>query len=129
MVDGTWMSFMTERIPEVIDDEIKKHHASFLLAAELLSPADLFEVLPMCFPMTHPVPVFPFIAKYPVDHWESEGAPYFDEDSWIKFSKVVASRDLENLGSLFKLCEEAEAKSLERKKRKIEEEAVVEMET
>ena len=126
MEDGTWGSFMTARIPETIDDEIKKHNAAFLMAANTMSPDELFEIAPLSFPMTHPVPAFPLIAKYPVDAWEEAGAPFFDEDSWIKFGKAVAKKDLRNLDSLFKVCEKEEENR--KKKRRLAEEAAVVME-
>ena len=119
--DGTWMAFMTERLPQVVDDEIKKHHAALFMASQLLTVEQLFDKLPICFPMTHPIPEFPFVARYPVDLWNSENRPFMDEDSWLEFTKMIARNDLDHLASVFKVCEDykvSKDKSAEKAQRK-----------
>ena len=62
-------------------------------------------------------PKVPFVARYPVDVWESEKRPFFDEDSWIKFAKKIAEKDLDNLAPLFNICEDVEAQNLKKVKK------------
>eukprot|EP00975_Prorocentrum_lima_P022136 4658741-Prorocentrum_lima.AAC.1 len=53
MTDGHWEACMADRCPEQLDDEIKKVHKHFYLAAQSLEPEELQESLPMTLPMTH----------------------------------------------------------------------------
>ena len=65
MGDGTWEAISAERLPAILDDEIKKNHREFLAATKLLSPEDLHDILPMSFPQTRVLPTpFPGIARY-----------------------------------------------------------------
>eukprot|EP00975_Prorocentrum_lima_P019879 4182686-Prorocentrum_lima.AAC.1 len=49
----TWVAFMAERFPEVLDAEIKKVQEAFYLTVQTLEPESLKEVLPLSLPMTH----------------------------------------------------------------------------
>ena len=62
-------------------------------------------------------PKVPFVARYPVDVGGSENMPFFDEDSWRKFAKKIADKDLDNLAPLFKICEDVEAQNLKKLKK------------
>ena len=55
-------------------------------------------------PLTHTVPGFPGIAKYPVDAWEKMGAPAFTLKSWAKLCMRNASGELTNLENIATLC-------------------------
>ena len=37
------------------------------------------------------------IVKYPVEQWESMGAPFFSAKSWCKLATEIAKNDLANL--------------------------------
>eukprot|EP00974_Lingulodinium_polyedra_P017564 1704055-Lingulodinium_polyedra.AAC.1 len=58
----------------------------------------------MAFPMTHNVPEFPCIAKYPVDAWEEAGAPWMSTKGWAKLCMKVAEKDLSNLQHVFDIA-------------------------
>eukprot|EP00975_Prorocentrum_lima_P053501 11224133-Prorocentrum_lima.AAC.1 len=53
MPDGRWEACMAERFPEQLDDEIKKVHKQYHLAAQHLEPEELQDTLPMIRPRTH----------------------------------------------------------------------------
>ena len=72
--DDEWTSFVAEGIPSELDNAIKNHRAQFYLAQKNRTADELLGALPLAFPMTHTVPEFPGIAKYPVDEWERQGA-------------------------------------------------------
>eukprot|EP00975_Prorocentrum_lima_P027969 5881046-Prorocentrum_lima.AAC.1 len=52
MDDGTWMAFMAERLPQVLEDEIKRCSEAFYNAAGDLKLRSLKEVIPSAFPLT-----------------------------------------------------------------------------
>ena len=103
--NGEWTSFVAERLPEELDDEIKRVHAHFYMAQQDLTPEELKEILPISFPMTHNIKGFPGVARYPVDEWEAAGAPYFSVKSWCKMAMRIASNDLTNLGKVFETAQ------------------------
>ena len=64
---------------------------------------ELFEIVPMSFPMTHVVDadVFPGIAKFPVEQWLEQVAPCLTTHGWIKLCLKIAERDMDNLENIF----------------------------
>ena len=108
MGPNEWTSFMAERLPEELDDEIKKVHANYFLAQKDLTADELLDVLPIQFPMAHNFQGFPGIARYPVDAWEEAGAPMFTVKSWAKLAMKVAVKDMTNLAGVFELAKKLE---------------------
>eukprot|EP00975_Prorocentrum_lima_P051345 10753866-Prorocentrum_lima.AAC.1 len=51
--DGTWRAFMAGRLPQTLDDEIKRCHEAFYNAARNLEPGALKDLIPMTLPMTN----------------------------------------------------------------------------
>eukprot|EP00975_Prorocentrum_lima_P036144 7604358-Prorocentrum_lima.AAC.1 len=81
--DGTWKAFMAERLPQLLDDEIKRSHEAFYNSARNLEPGALKDLLPMAFPMTNPLVdeagvEHLGIARYPIDEWKAHGAPVME---------------------------------------------------
>eukprot|EP00975_Prorocentrum_lima_P051150 10715710-Prorocentrum_lima.AAC.1 len=74
------MAFMAERLPQTLDDEIKRCHEAFYNSAKKLEPAALKDLLPATLPLTH---LFTDenglrhhgIARYPIDDWRARGEP------------------------------------------------------
>ena len=103
-------AFVADRIPPILDDEIKKVHADFYKAASKLDARELFDDLPMSFPITHTIPGIPCVARFPVDSWNRAGKPKFTTKKWCKLAKKIAKGDLENLEKLFDLATDLESK-------------------
>ena len=40
------------------------------------------------------------MARFPVDEWERQGAPYMTETEWVKMCMVIALHGTEDLGSV-----------------------------
>ena len=82
--DGSWTAFSAERMPHILDDEIKKAHAEFYKASTFLCADDLQDIIPITFPMTHVLtgPDFVGIAKYPIDDWVASGEPKITSAGW-----------------------------------------------
>ena len=109
-VDGVFKAFVSERMPEALDDAIKKrNYDKFCQVCDNLTPKELYDSLPMCFPMTHTIEVkgrpFRGVARYPLLAWEAEGAPVMTRKHWAKFCMKVASKDFTNLEHLFRVAE------------------------
>ena len=66
---------MANRLPAELGDAIKGQPAAFFMAQKELTPDELFDVLPVAYPMTHQLPEFPGVARYPVDAWAAMGSP------------------------------------------------------
>ena len=62
----------------------------------------------MSFPVTHNLPQFPFISKYPIDEWEALGSPCFSKRSWYKLVMRICKNDMERLGELFDISKTKE---------------------
>ena len=103
-------AFVADRIPPILDDEIKKNHAAFYNAAAKLTAADLLDDLPMSFPVTHTLPGIPCVARFPVDKWDRAGNPKITGVKWCKIAQKVAEGDLTNLQGLFDLATDLESK-------------------
>ena len=96
-------------MPEELDDAINKVHDQYYLTQHNLAAQELLGVLPVSFPMTHNLPEFPGIAKYPIDEWEAIGAPYLSVKSWAKLAMNVAKNDMTNLKGVFDVAQKLEA--------------------
>ena len=109
-VENEIKAFVSERLPEALDDAIKKrNYDKFRSVCDKLSPQELYDSLPMCFPMTHTLEVdgkpFRGVARYPLLEWEAQGALVMARKHWAKFCMKVASKDLTNLEHLFRVAE------------------------
>ena len=102
----TWLQIC---LPQILDDAIKKQQAQFYKASEKLTAEELYDIIPMTFPMTLLFAEFPGIAKYPIDLWEREGHLALDKKGWCKLIAKIASKDMLNLGLIFDRAKTAEA--------------------
>ena len=103
-----WEAVLAERLPTILDDEIKKHHAAFSVASDKLTPEQVYDALPISYPMTNVVDPneMPGIARYPVWRWERGGAVCLTQAMWCKICMKIAENDMENLGLIFDKAQE-----------------------
>ena len=99
--DGSWSTFLAERMPTLVDNAIKSHQKEFFKALEHASPTDFFHSLPINLPMTHQIEGVPFIARYPIDKWEENGHPYMSAEGWCEFVMRVSMNKLDTLDEVF----------------------------
>ena len=94
---------MADRLPQQLEDEIKKKQAEFYHAAEMVNPSDLYDVIPVAFPMTHILDkeIFPGIAQYPIWKWEKGKQECITHNGWCKLCIKIAEGDMDNLGLIF----------------------------
>jgi len=109
-IGGEYKAFMSERLPEALDDAIKKkNYNAFNRACQSMSPQEIYDSLPMCFPMTHVIKVngkpFRGVARYPLAEWERSGMPVMTKVCWAKFCMKIAEKDFTNLEHVFRVAE------------------------
>ena len=100
MADDSVEAFASDRLPTILDDEIKRKKAEFYEAARKLEADELLDIIPVTFPMTHLLKGCPVVARYPVDEWEAQGCPYFSQRSWCSLCMKVAQKDETNLAGI-----------------------------
>ena len=110
MSDGTFFAFAAARMPAQLGIEIQKKKQEFYMAARDLTPEALKDLIPVTFPVTHTIPGFPFISRYPIDSWEEQGAPAFSTQPWYKLAMCICRNDMTNLGNVYEFAERAWAK-------------------
>ena len=106
--DGQWTAFSADRLPQQLDDEIKKAQAAFYLAGRKLNAEELKDIIPVSFPMTNRCKGFPFIAYYPREEWDEQGLPRFSAKSWCKLAMMTTEKDMTNLHQCFEVAEKIE---------------------
>ena len=104
-----WLAFMSERLPPELDDAIKGNNLeAFRQASMKMTAEDVYKMIPVRFPMTHAYTkdgkVLPGVAKYPIDAWEKDSAPFMSVKAWAKFCMLVAEKDMTNLHSVMEVC-------------------------
>ena len=112
MGDGRWQAISADRLPAILDDEIKEKQREFLAATKLLKPDDLLEILPMSFPETYVLDrtLFPGVARYPVDEWKREGRSCITSKGWAKLCLRIANNDMAHLENVFKAATTLESR-------------------
>ena len=109
-VAGEYKTFVSERMPESLNDAIKgRSYDKFRKVCDNITPKALYDSLPMCFPMTHVIQVngkpFRGVARYPLAEWEREGMPVMTKVCWAKFCMKIAEKDFTNLEHVFRVAE------------------------
>ena len=101
MTDGTWVSFLCERPPDKLLDQIMKKRLEFYEAAKRLEPEAIIDLIPITFPIMNVLDrdLFHGVGRFDVDKALKESHPYFSMVSWIVMCQKIAKGDMVNLGS------------------------------
>ena len=103
--NNVWESFLCTRPPPQLMDSIMKRRLDFYTALQKLSPKVILDYVPMTYPMTHvALKEMPGVAKFPIDQWERDGRPHFNDASWIALALKACAEDMTNLEDVFKVC-------------------------
>ena len=100
----------SSRLPQPLEDEIKRNTERWLLAGRKVSPADVQKMVPMAFPLTYKLPDIPLVAKYPIDLWEKENRPAFSVRQWCMLCQMIAEEDMEHLSVIWELAQDEQDK-------------------
>ena len=80
--------------------------AFFYEAAGRLRPENIMNLIPATFPMENVLDrdLFPGVGVFDVDRAMRERHPYFSNVSWITLCRKIVAGDMDNVGSIFDLC-------------------------
>ena len=95
---------MADRLPDALDDALKGRHWEMAKALGAMNPKQLWEFVPMVFPMTNRHPIRPMLAIFPVDEWTRAGAPYLSTKGWCKFCIILSENNREGLKDVFEVA-------------------------
>ena len=107
MPDGTWEALLCERVPEVLDKEIKRHLLEFHTACQRLTAEEIKASIPMTVPRTNASDI-PGVSHFDFDEWERRHCPIMKEDGWRALCLTIGSKDPLNLKDLITLCDKDE---------------------
>ncbi len=104
---GEWQCFLSDLIPEIIDDEVKKVQADWVGALRQLTPEELFELIPVTYPKMNAVRTpagfyLPGVSKFPVNQWIADDYPVLGTAGWCKLAMKVAGKDSAHLDEVFR---------------------------
>ena len=119
---------MAERLPQLLDDAVKKsRHISLDQLCNNMDPDRIYKMLPMSFPVSPENEVYatvgswdqPSVTKkicgvvrYPVQRWKACGAPYLSGTSWCKLMMVLGSQNPE-MAEIVEIAEAFEGRAHE----------------
>ena len=116
--------FIAARLPQQLDDEIKKKQAEWVRAQWQLSDKEIIGYLPKVYPCDKYLvnrELMPAIGRFPVDEWIADKKPILDTAGWLALAIKIASNDMKNLAGIFDLGRSLESEMAyeERRKEKI----------
>ena len=102
-----WVAFPAERLPQILDDEIKKVLKEWHEACHRVTADDIKKWIPLVYPKTNILdPIqYPGISKFDRTKWIQDGSPYLDKSGWIALCEVIARKDSTNLQCVLDLAE------------------------
>ena len=105
-VEGVWHALLAERLPEELDDEIKKVLFEFHKAMERVTPDDIMKAIPTTFPKTNLCQRsrIPGISRFDFNKWEQDGKPTLLKVGWIALANMIANKDERNLQNVISMC-------------------------
>jgi len=111
LADGQWYSFVASRLPEELDDEIKKVLLTWHQACGRLTADEILNHIPEAFPKTGLSTDVPGVGKFDLVEWRAKGEPTLTQGGWIALCAVIASKEPMNLAHIISLCADLKEKS------------------
>ena len=103
MPDGNWQAIRAMRLPQKLDDEIKKVLLEFHEASGQVTAEEILENVPMVFPKTHKTDV-PGVSRFDVEDWIKKDSPTLTESGWVALCELIAEKNVADLGCILTLC-------------------------
>ena len=104
-----------ERMPNELDDEIKKVQLAWHKALGRTTKEQIRKAIPMCLPETNlccpDVCKVPGIAKFNFEKWSNEGKPILLAAGWAALCRVVAENAQVDMSNLITLCDDISIKN------------------
>ena len=107
-VGGDTMAFLAERMPEQLDDEIKKLLHDWHIAQGRVTPEDIMNCIPEALPSVNLIKEskIPGVARFDFKTWKATGCPTLLRAGWIALCRCIAMKDEINLSRIITLCDE-----------------------
>ena len=102
---GLMECIMAERLPEQLDDEIKKVLYAWQVACGRITPEDIRNCIPITVPTLNAIPGVVGISRFDFKAWGQLGQPTLSKAGWIALCSLISSKDPVNLGPILTLCE------------------------
>ena len=101
---------LAERLPEALDDAIKKVHFDWHKACGRTTAEQISKAMPCCLPKANlcQQTKVPGIAKFNFQQWKDEGRPTLLKAGWIALCRMIASNadvDTECFRNIITLCD------------------------
>lgn len=86
--------------------QVKRQQASWIEGLSQLSPEELWDIVPVSYPLAHKVlhqatgiPL-PGVSRFPLESWLKDGMPTLDTTAWCLLAIKVARKDPINLSNI-----------------------------
>ena len=107
--NGDWYALLAARLPQELDDEIKKCWHQWHRACSRLTAQDIMKAIPMAYPKTGQTGV-PGVSKFDFAEWRVHDSPTLTHARWIALCHLIASKEPVNLERIISVCAELRAK-------------------
>ena len=97
-----WVNIIADRLPEQLDDEIKKVQYEFCKCCNKVTAEDILASVPIAFPRLNVLSHVVGVAQFPLDDWKAAGQPTLTEAGWMALVQVIAKKN-PNLKQLIEL--------------------------
>ena len=106
-VKDTFYAILADRLPEELDDEIKKVQHAWHVALGRTTAEQIASAIPMCLPQTNKCTScrVPGISKFDFAQWERDGCPTLTRSGWCALCKVIAMNKEVDLEGIIRLCD------------------------
>ena len=107
-VGGEIHAMLAERLPEQLDDEIKKLLHEWHVAEGRVTPEDIMACIPEVLPKENLIKgsKIPGVARFDFETWKRTGCPTLLRAGWIALCKCIAMKDEINLSRIITLCDD-----------------------
>ena len=99
-----------ERLPDELDDEIKKVQMAWHEACGRTTAQQIRAAIPMCLPKanlcTPAESKVPGIARFDIKQWKAEGSPTLLAGGWAALCKVIAENGKVDMSKIITLCDD-----------------------
>ena len=115
--EQTATAFRSARLPWLLEDQLKDRdlRKALEVAGSRLDPEEVLRMMPIRLPLTHPefwthpktgeTVKLDAVARYPLDEWEREGAPYMSQTNWCELVMRMCSQNMSDLQELWQVGE------------------------
>ena len=107
--NGDWYALLAARLPQELDDDIKKCWHQWHRACSRLTAQDITKAIPMAYPKTGQT-IVPGVSKFDFAEWREHGSPTLTHSGWIALCHLIASKEPVHLKHIISVCEQLLAK-------------------